>query len=133
MRLKLPLAIIAFLLVLNSCKKDNHDPQPIKNNPPPAVVSFTIANILQSNMVIQRNKPLMVWGTAKAASSITVNASWLTNAVTTKANASGVWTVSVNVGGANTSAQTITVSSANSKSISLTNILIGDVWVCSGQ
>ena len=135
MRLKLPLAIIAFLLVLGSCKKDNHNPQPVKNNPPPtpAVVSFTIANTLQSNMVIQRNKPLRVWGTAKASSSITISASWLSNSVTATANASGVWAVNINAGAATTFAQTITASSADSKSISLKNILIGDVWICSGQ
>jgi sialate O-acetylesterase len=133
MRLKLTLAIITLLFVLGSCKKDNHSPLPVINNPSPASVSFTMANTLQSNMVIQRNKPLTVWGTAVASSPITINASWITGAVNTIADASGNWTVNINVGEANTSAQTITASASGSKSISLKNILIGDVWICSGQ
>jgi len=133
MRLKLALAIITLLFILGSCKKDNHSPLPVINNPPPASVGFTIANTLQSNMVIQRNKPLKIWGTATASSQITINASWITAAVTTTTNSSGIWTVNINVGGANTTAQTITASVGGSKSISLKNILIGDVWICSGQ
>lgn len=133
MRLKSALTIITVLIFLGSCKKDNHTPQP--NNPSPAstTVNFTLANTLQSNMVVQRNKPLAVWGTANPQSKIIIKTSWLADSVTTASDASGIWISSINVGGANTTAQTITVSSEDSKTISLKNILIGDVWVCSGQ
>lgn len=133
MRIKLPLAIITVLIFLGSCKKDNHNPQPVKNDPPPTPVNFTIANNLQSNMVIQRNKSLTVWGTAKALSKITIKTSWLADSIITTANVSGVWTASINVDNANALSQTITATVASGKSINLKNILIGDVWVCSGQ
>jgi sialate O-acetylesterase len=133
MRLKLTLAIIILLFVLGSCKKDNHSPLPVTNNPPKTPLSFTLANTLQSNMVIQRNKPLNIWGTAAASSKITLKTSWLPDSVSTTADASGSWELSVNVGSANATPQTITATVVGGKSISLKNILIGDVWICSGQ
>jgi len=132
MRLKLTLAIITLLFVLGSCKKDNHFPQPV-NKPLPIASNFTIANTLQSNMVIQRNKPLQVWGTATALSKIILKTSWLTDSISTTTDASGSWELSVNVGSANATPQTITATVVGGKSISLKNVLIGDVWICSGQ
>jgi len=133
MRLKLTLAIITLLFILGSCKKDNRFPQPEKNNLPKAQLGFTLANTLRNNMVIQRNKPLKVWGTATASSKISLKTSWLTDSVSTTADASGSWEISINVGSANATPQTITATVVGGKSISLKNILIGDVWICSGQ
>ncbi|MHB8205843.1 sialate O-acetylesterase [Mucilaginibacter sp.] len=137
MRLKLALAIITLLFVLGSCKKDNYLTLPATNNPPKTLpktpLSFTLANTLQSNMVIQRNKPLNIWGTAAASSKIILKTSWLTDSVSTTADASGNWELSINIGSANATPQTITATVVGGKSISLKNILIGDVWICSGQ
>ena len=52
-----------------------------KDNTP----SFSIANTLQSNMVIQQGKPLHVWGKAVTGAEIMVKADW--NAITFKTKA----------------------------------------------
>ncbi|MGZ5253472.1 MAG: hypothetical protein ACXWV4_03855 [Flavitalea sp.] len=37
---------------------------------------FAIANTLQSNMVVQQEKPLVVWGFAKPGTKVQVKTSW---------------------------------------------------------
>jgi len=121
------------MLIIDSCKKES-----ISNMPPPVKtitstnLNLSVANVLQSNMVIQRNKPTIVWGIASPGSTVTVNASWNSATITTKADGNGNWQVSIPASAANSNPQTITVNSG-SNHIVLNNILIGDVWICSGQ
>lgn len=96
---------------------------------------FTIANTLQSNMVVQQEKPLIVWGNAKAGTKLTIKASWVKNSSETIARPDGIWQMSLVVPKAAAgvfTANTIRISSGN-ESMLLKNILIGDVWLCGGQ
>jgi len=127
------LCALCMLLIIAGCKKENNTPT--QKKPPPANIAgtLTIANVLQSNMVVQRDKPFQIWGKAPAATKITVNVSWDQadfNAVT---NSSGNWSVTIPASTANGDPQTITAKGSNSNTVTLKNILIGDVWICSGQ
>jgi sialate O-acetylesterase len=96
---------------------------------------FTIANTLQSNMVVQQGKPFSIWGKAAAGTRLQVRCSWQQKTVETTADKSGTWRVAVPVPMAVPhifKANTITVGSGNEKKL-LQNILIGDVWLCGGQ
>ena len=96
---------------------------------------FAIANTLQSNMVIQQQKPLVIWGFAKPGTKVQVKTSWQNQSVNTETAKDGKWTTSIPVPEAqpgNFTPQFITVT-AGSESKTLFNILIGDVWLCSGQ
>ena len=97
--------------------------------------TFSIANTLQSNMVIQQGKPLHVWGKATAGAAIMVKADWNSKTFQTKSSKEGKWSIDIPVPKA-------TPGDFNKKKISisqgkqvkeLNNILIGDVWLCSGQ
>jgi sialate O-acetylesterase len=94
-----------------------------------------IANTLQSNMVIQQGKPLVVWGTADAGTKIVVKADWQNKAQQTVAANNGEWKVEVSVPlikSGDFTPHLITVN-ASGQQRSLQNILFGDVWLCSGQ
>lgn len=87
--------------------------------------------IVSSNMVLQRNTTIVLWGWADAKEKITINASWLNEQLNIEADKEGNWTVEVQT--TNSKApQTIKITSKESD-ILLENILFGEVWLCSGQ
>jgi sialate O-acetylesterase len=87
--------------------------------------------IVSSNMVLQRDTTIKIWGLATPNETITLDASWLDNALNITADSSGDWEISIKTTNSKTP-QTIELTSADSK-IKLDNILFGEVWVCSGQ
>jgi sialate O-acetylesterase len=87
--------------------------------------------IVSSNMVLQRNTTIMVWGWANAKEKITINASWLNKQLNVEADKEGNWTVEVKTTESK-APQTIKITSKESD-ILLKNILFGEVWLCSGQ
>lgn len=89
------------------------------------------APLLTDNMVLQRNAEVKLWGTAKANEKITVVTSWNKARYSTTSNSNGEWTVKVlttEAGGP----YTIALASLTEKA-TLKNILLGEVWLCSGQ
>jgi hypothetical protein len=64
-----------------------------KDNAP----SFSIANTLQSNMVIQQGKPLHIWGTTISGAKIIVKANWNLKTFQTKATIEGKWSIDIPV------------------------------------
>jgi sialate O-acetylesterase len=98
-------------------------------------IIFKVNQVLQSNMVIQQNKPFKVWGQASAGEQITVKADWMRQPVTVVAGADNKYLAIINVPPAkkdNYTAYTLTVSNRQ-QNIIFTNLLIGDVWFLSGQ
>ncbi|MCF0040917.1 sialate O-acetylesterase [Dyadobacter fanqingshengii] len=88
-----------------------------------------LARLFSDHVVLQRQKPIPVWGWAKAGEKVKVTLAQQT--VQTKADASGKWIVKFNpmeAGGPHT----LNVS-AKSGQASVNDILIGEVWLCSGQ
>lgn len=84
--------------------------------------------LFADNMVLQQGKPVPVWGWAAAGEDVTVD--FLGQSVGTKAGADGEWMVQLNplkAGGP----FSFTVNGQNE--IVLTNVLVGEVWICSGQ
>lgn len=86
------------------------------------------------NAVLQREKPIAVWGTADAGEKITVTLNTGQAAVTAEAVAGkdGRWLATLPRQAAVATPCTLTVQGRGDK-IELTNILIGEVWICAGQ
>lgn len=81
------------------------------------------------NMVLQREKPLVIAGIANAGEEVTVRIAGQQGQTVTGAN--GRWSVTLppmQTGGP----YTLSIS-AGSKRLDYTNVLIGEVWLCSGQ
>lgn len=95
---------------------------------------LTVASILQSNMVVQQSKPFTLWGTAAPLSKIIITASWKQKR-TVQADNNGKWKMVIPVPDAKPGDYTVHQLSVESgkQRILLSNLLIGDVWFCSGQ
>jgi len=94
----------------------------------PASGGVSLPNVIGSNMVLQRNESLPIWGWAAAGESVTVEL--VGKKAKTKADSDGKWQVKLPKFKAGGPYQ-MTVTGKNT--IQLSNILIGEVWVCSGQ
>jgi sialate O-acetylesterase len=85
--------------------------------------------VLNSHMVLQRDMPIPVWGWADAGEKVTVSIGDATAMAT--ADADGKWKVSLPAMKADGKAHSLTV--AGNNTVTLDDILIGEVWVGSGQ
>ena len=84
-----------------------------------------------NQMVIQQNSVFKVHGKAAPGEKVRVKCSWTKGALSTSAGADSLWSVSVNVPEGSFDTQWIEVKGENT--IFLDDVLIGDVWLCSGQ
>jgi len=82
--------------------------------------------IFSDNMVLQRGMSVPVWGTAEAGEEVVVK--FAGQSKTTKADKDGRWSVKLDSMKACAKAQSMTVGETTFK-----DVLIGDVWVGSGQ
>ncbi len=87
-----------------------------------------LAPLFTDNMVLQRGKPVPVWGWAKPGEKVAVSVAGASAA--TVADADGKWMAKLPklpVGGP------YTLKITGSRELALQNVLVGDVWICSGQ
>lgn len=91
---------------------------------------LSVSNTFQSNMVLQRDKPIAIWGWAEPGEMVTV--SFGGKQASTTADDKRYWRVELDALPANAQPQSLTVRS-KSDQFTLDNILIGDVWVLGGQ
>jgi len=87
--------------------------------------------IFSDNMLLQQNTQVNIWGKADANKTVTIKASWSKKAVKTTANASGNWKATITTPKTDGKAQTLTLS--DGKSLTLNNLILGELWLCSGQ
>jgi sialate O-acetylesterase len=81
------------------------------------------------HMVLQRDIQIPVWGWADAGEEVTVT--FGDQRAKTITDNDGRWKVYLARVGANSTSQTLTVTGRNA--ITFTDVLVGDVWLCSGQ
>lgn len=94
-----------------------------------ANAKILLPQILSSDMVLQRDKPINIWGFASPDEKIEVTFAGQKKQTVTDKN--GNWLVVLAPLKTSAKPQTMIISGANK--IELTNILVGEVWVCSGQ
>jgi sialate O-acetylesterase len=91
------------------------------------------ATVFTNNMVLQQTSTVNVWGYARPFEKIVLHFSWTKTDEQVTADAAGKWTVKVKTPKAGFTPQSIALKSSASKTVILKNILIGEVWLCSGQ
>lgn len=89
-----------------------------------------LPSVLGDNMVLQRNSEVNLWGWAQPGKKVRVKTSWNRKRYRVRVDAEGKWLVKVRTGEAG-GPYTITIS--DGKKVKLENILLGEVWICSGQ
>lgn len=96
----------------------------------PASAKVELPSIMGSNMVLQRDTDVNIWGKAKPGVQVTVTPEWNGTVYKTKADKEGRWSVKVATGNAG-GPYTLTIS--DGEPVVLDNILLGEVWICGGQ
>lgn len=90
-----------------------------------------IPAVLSNGMVLQQQSNVPIWGWSTPGESISVSCNWSKQKVAVNADDSGKWKAMVatpKAGGPYT-----IIITGKSNSISIVDVLIGEVWVCSGQ
>ena len=95
----------------------------------PATAAVTLPAVLNQNMVLQRGQPVPVWGWAAPGEKVSVE--FAGQKKSAKTDAAGRW--EVRLGKLTTSATPAAMTITGSDTVTLTNILVGEVWLCSGQ
>ncbi|MBI1853565.1 MAG: hypothetical protein HYR85_24780 [Planctomycetes bacterium] len=86
--------------------------------------------IVGDNMVLQRESDVALWGFADPGEAVRVKGDWMASDASAVAAADGLWLVRVRTpeaGGPHT------ITFAGKNTITLQNVLVGEVWICSGQ
>ena len=94
-----------------------------------AHAELKLAAIFGDNMVLQQQKPVSIWGWSKPHAEITVMFAGKTKS--THADAHGRWLVQLEKLNASAAPQSLIVKSGETKTF--TNVLVGEVWLASGQ
>ena len=94
-----------------------------------ANAEIKLPHIFSDHMVLQQNTAVPFWGWAAPGEQVKVSASWGASA-TTFATPSGVWHATLDSAKAG-GPYTVTVEGSNK--ITFSDVLLGEVWVCSGQ
>jgi Domain of unknown function (DUF303). len=95
-----------------------------------AFSQLSLPAIFGDNMVLQQKTGAPVWGKATPNSTVRVKPSWNKKEYTAKTDANGNWKTTVETPSAGGPYE-IKISGNNS--LTLRNVMIGEVWICSGQ
>lgn len=114
-----------------------------ENTPPVAAPTpmLALASVFSDHMILQRNQSVPIWGDAKPGDGVTVtlvpqSAAALkpASSVSTKADAKGQWRIDLAPMKASADPMDLRVTSAaGDPPVLVTDILVGEVWVASGQ
>lgn len=98
-----------------------------------ASANVTVSKIFGDHMVLQQNQPIRIWGTADPGEQVIVGIAGGGNALV-KADEKGSWKTELPGLAADGKPHTLTIQGAKeSDKITLKDVLIGEVWICSGQ
>lgn len=86
--------------------------------------------IFSDNMVLQQKAEVPIWGETLPGKTISIKTSWNKKAYSTTTNKDGKWTIKVTTPKAG-GPYSMTIS--DGQPITLSNVMIGEVWLCSGQ
>lgn len=90
----------------------------------------TLPPVLADNMVLQQKTEVNLWGKADPDSKIVITTTWSKDKVTVSADEGGHWLARVATPQAGGPYE---ITFSDGDKITLKNVLIGEVWICSGQ
>jgi len=90
-----------------------------------------LPEILSDNMVLKQNSTVLFWGEAEPNASVSIEVSWSKIKVKTTASKTGQWEIELKT--PQGSFDTHWIKFCDRELTEIKNILIGEVWYCSGQ
>jgi sialate O-acetylesterase len=97
-----------------------------------AWAELTVGSPFTDNAVLQRDQPVLVWGEADAGATVTLE--FAGQKKTAFADSSKQWEITLDPMPASSTPRSMTVSSSiGNQQLSIGNVVVGEVWICSGQ
>ncbi len=98
---------------------------------PPIQTELLLPSVFSDNMVLQQKSEVEIWGWAELGEEVRITGSWNNaDAVITTANNYGRWKATIKTGEAG---GPYTLDFIGNRRITLENVMLGEVWICSGQ
>jgi sialate O-acetylesterase len=95
-----------------------------------ATGNISLPEVFSDNMVLQQKSDVVIWGWAKTGEKVVLKADWLDNELSIVADNQGKWKLVLKTPSAG-GPYNIHIKGYNE--ITIKNVLIGEVWLCSGQ
>jgi sialate O-acetylesterase len=124
--------LVFSLLAVPAARSAPNEPMPREDvvEVPAIGDGLCVSNVFQSHMVLQRDKPLKIWGWASPGETVTVSFAGREASATAADDRS--WEVALEPLAADATPRAMTVAGEDEK-LRLEDILVGDVWVLGGQ
>lgn len=97
---------------------------------PTHAADLQLARVFSDHMVVQRGKPINIWGTAPPQAEVSVT--FAGQRKTATADADGRWLLSLDPLAASSEPHRLTAEAAGSR-VDIADVLIGEVWLLGGQ
>ena len=95
-----------------------------------AMAQVKLPPLFSDNMVLQQQAQAPIWGESKPGKTVEIKTSWDGKKYSVQADADGKWEIAVSTPQAG---GPYTIRISDGKPVELKNVLIGEVWLCSGQ
>ena len=92
--------------------------------------NISLPAVLSSNMVLQQQSPVLFWGWGEPTRKVFITPSWSNHTDSVVVGSDGKWHLRITTP---TAGGPFSILLKENNTITLNNILIGEVWVCSGQ
>lgn len=96
----------------------------------PVQANIRLPSIMSSNMILQRNAEVSIWGWSDE-NEVTLDPSWLSDRILAKVDDHGKWLAKIQTNDSRDLME-IRISDKSSEKL-LSDVLFGEVWLCSGQ
>ncbi len=93
--------------------------------------SLQLPSIFGDHMVLQRDAPLPIWGWSKPGEKVVVQ--FAGQSATSAADTAGKWKLKLEPVALQNHSLSMSVTTSGGETLQFSNILMGDVWLCSGQ
>jgi sialate O-acetylesterase len=92
---------------------------------------ITLPSVIASNMVLQQNSNVAIWGWSDAGETVKIVVSWNSkDTIRAKADNTSKWSTTIKTIGAG---GPYSIQILGSSKVKLDNVMLGEVWICSGQ
>ena len=98
--------------------------------PPPMIAEVKLPPVLSDNMVLQCQSTISLWGWADVGENVVITAGWIKGSITARTDVHGCWSAQLKTTKAG-GPYSIVLKGKNI--IVLNNVMLGEVWMCSGQ
>jgi hypothetical protein len=93
--------------------------------------NITLPSLVGDHMILQQNTNVQLWGWASPGEQITINLGWQQKDIETTADEEGNWKVVIQTPKTDQTPYNIILKGKNT--INIQDVLLGEVWLCSGQ